>query len=148
MGEISFNYKADIEPAYEAAFKYWFSESIEYSFAYQRYIAFSDASIFNSPVAITKVASGLFDLQELFAERTFYFEAYSGILNGCDKQKSNAFIKQGFSGKSNVKHGNINKTLTGINYGKDTNKNKDLFSEIDRKKINIYQDTISQNPLP
>lgn len=73
MGEISFSYAVKPEFAYQAPFTYWYAESIEYSFAYQRYIAFSDASIFDNPVAITKVATGLFDLHDLFVDK----EAYS-----------------------------------------------------------------------
>ena len=73
MGEISFSYAIKPEFAYQAPFTYWYAESIEYSFAYQRYIAFSDASIFDNPVAITKVATGLFDLHDLFVDK----EAYS-----------------------------------------------------------------------
>ena len=79
MGEISFSYSVKTESQYEAAFKYWFSESIEYSFAYQRYIAFSDASIFNSPVAITKVATGLYQYYDLFLDRKAHAVTYDLI---------------------------------------------------------------------
>ena len=94
MGEISFIYETDDNPICEAAFKYWFAESIEYSIAYQRYIALSDANIFNSPVAITKVAPGLYHLQDLFAERddeqdTKHYKDYHASVNrGAEVQET------------------------------------------------------------
>lgn len=87
MGEISFNYNVNTEPVQEAAFKYWFSESIEYSFAYKRYIAFSDASIFNSPVAITKVATGLSQLHWLFADRNIGGSIYINLIKSLQKSR-------------------------------------------------------------
>lgn len=66
MGEISFLYQAKALPRYEQAFRYWYSETTKYSFAYQRYVTLSDTSIINSPVAITKVAAGLSSLYGLF----------------------------------------------------------------------------------
>lgn len=83
MGELSFNFRPTTEPQYLAQFKYWFENSIEYSFAYRRYISLSDTSIFNSPVAITKVATGLSDLYELFVDKlahsTFYKELTESV---------------------------------------------------------------------
>ena len=72
MGEISFKYMRKYEPVYEAVFKYWFADSKEYSFAYQRYIALSDTSIFNDPVAISKVATGFYSLHDLFTDKVTY----------------------------------------------------------------------------
>lgn len=89
MGEISFHYNVNTEALYEAAFKYWFAESIEYSFAYQRYIAFSDASIFNSPVALTKVATGLSDLYELFVDKKAHPARYYDLIKNFDKLEYN-----------------------------------------------------------
>lgn len=72
MGEISFKYMIKTEPVYETAFKYWFVDSKEYSFAYQRYIALSDTSIFNDPVAISKVATGFYSLHDLFVDKVVH----------------------------------------------------------------------------
>ena len=72
MGEISFKYMRKYEPVYEAVFKYWFADSKEYSFAYQRYIALSDTSIFNDPVAISKVATGFYNLHDLFVDKVIH----------------------------------------------------------------------------
>ena len=72
MGEISFKYMRKFSPIYETSFKYWFEDSKEYSFAYQRYIALSDTSIFNDPVAISKVATGFYDLHDLFIDKNVH----------------------------------------------------------------------------
>lgn len=72
MGEISFKYMTKSEPIYETSFKYWFANSKEYSFAYQRYIALSDTSIFNDPVAISKVATGFYSLHDLFVDKVVH----------------------------------------------------------------------------
>ena len=72
MGEISFKYNNKHISVYESSFKYWFAESKEYSFAYQRYIALSDTSIFNDPVAISKVATGFYSLHDLFTDKITY----------------------------------------------------------------------------
>lgn len=69
MGEISFRYMRKFEPVYETPFQYWFANSKEYSFAYKRYIALSDTSILNDPVAISKVATGFYNLYELFVDK-------------------------------------------------------------------------------
>ena len=81
MGELSFNFKPSTESQYLAQFKYWFENSIEYSFAYRRYISLSDTSIFNSPVAITKVAAGLSDLYELFVDKQAHSTIYYKAMN-------------------------------------------------------------------
>ena len=72
MGEISFKYNNKHISVYESSFKYWFAESKEYSFAYQRYIALSDTSIFNDPVAISKVATGFYNLHDLFVDKVIH----------------------------------------------------------------------------
>ena len=87
MGEISFSYNIKTEPVYEAMFKYWFSKSIEYSFMYQRYIAFSDASIFNGPVAITKVAAGLYQLYDLFIDKKTHPTVYEKLIKNFNENK-------------------------------------------------------------
>ena len=79
MGELSFNFKPTTEPQYLAQFKYWFENSIEYTFAYRRYISLSDTSIFNSPVAITKVATGLSDLYDLFVDKLAHPTTYKEL---------------------------------------------------------------------
>lgn len=67
MGEIMFNYTVDNTPLkHEIMFKYWYNMSKEQSFSYQRFVALFDARTFNKPVAITKVATGLIDLHQLF----------------------------------------------------------------------------------
>lgn len=91
MGEISFNYGINTEPVHEVVFKYWFSESIEYSFAYQRYVAFSDASIFNSPVAITKVATGLSQLYDLFVDKKAHPVTYYNLMQNFDKVQRDTY---------------------------------------------------------
>ena len=81
MGELSFNFVPTTEPQYLAQFKYWFQHSIKYTFAYRRYISLSDTSIFNSPVAITKVAAGLSDLYELFVDKQAHSIIYNKAMN-------------------------------------------------------------------
>lgn len=67
MGEISFAYHVTkTKPRHVQAFHYKSKRTTEYGFAYQRYITLSDTSIINSPVAITKVATGLSNLSGLF----------------------------------------------------------------------------------
>lgn len=85
MGEISFNYNINIEPINETRFKYLFSDSIEYILAYQRYVAFFDANTFNSPVAITKVATGLYQYYDLFLDKKAHATTYSNFIKNFDK---------------------------------------------------------------
>lgn len=87
MGEISFNYNIRTEPVHETAFKYWFSKSIEYGFMYQRYIAFSDTSIFNSPVVITKVATGLSQLCDLFVDKKTHHLMYEKLIKNFNEAR-------------------------------------------------------------
>ena len=72
MGALSFSY--DIKPwrCLIRSLKYQHHSATEYGLSFQRYAALFDASIFNSPVAITKVATGLSahsDIKELFADK-------------------------------------------------------------------------------
>lgn len=85
MGELSFNFVPTTEPQYLAQFKYWFENSIEYTFAYRRYISLSDTSIFNSPVAITKVATGLSDLYDLFVDKLAHPTTYKELTESVHK---------------------------------------------------------------
>ena len=89
MGEISFSYNINTEPVYEARFRYWFLDSIEYGFAYQRYVAFSDASIFNGPVAITKVATGLYKYYDLFLDKKAHITTYNNLIKNFDTVQYN-----------------------------------------------------------
>ena len=67
MGKLSFRYRINPKPGHmNAAFRYDYENLTEYGLAYQRNAALSDASIFNSPVGITKIAAGLSDLRSLF----------------------------------------------------------------------------------
>ena len=91
MGEISFEYKVKHELACEAKFRYWFENSKEYSFAYHRYIALSDASIFNDPVAISKVATGFYNLYDLFADKIIYPMVKQNI-NSLKRKDRNAYV--------------------------------------------------------
>ena len=92
MGEISFKYMIKTEPVYETAFKYWFADSKEYSFAYQRYIALSDTSIFNDPVAISKVATGFYSLHDLFVDKVIHPTIEQNMI-GYYKDRKNFTIK-------------------------------------------------------
>ncbi len=70
MGALSFNYSVipDSKKA-EKYFEYkWIIPLKEYRLRYERYAALSDASIFNAPVAVTKVATGVC-LYDLFIEK-------------------------------------------------------------------------------
>ena len=92
MGELSFNFVPTTEPQYLAQFKYWFQHSIKYTFAYRRYISLSDTSIFNSPVAITKVATGLSDLYDLFVDKLAHPTIYKELAKNVYKVPYNINI--------------------------------------------------------
>ena len=92
MGEISFKYIRKFEPIYETPFKYWFADSKEYSFAYQRYIASSDTSVFNNPVAISKIATGFYNLCDLFVDKTIH-PSIEQQMNNIKKNAKNISIK-------------------------------------------------------
>ena len=66
MGQLLFQYM--FNPILETVnqFQYHWTQTTEYGLYYQRYAALSDASIFDAPVAITKVATGVSRIQELF----------------------------------------------------------------------------------
>lgn len=66
MGQLLFQYT--FNPILETVhqFQYRATKTNEYGLYYQRYAALSDASIFDSPVAITKVATGVSHIQNLF----------------------------------------------------------------------------------
>lgn len=66
MAQASFKYMANPEPKCVSSYRYMHGLLTEYSLAYKRYAALYDASTFNSPVGITKIAAGLSDLMELF----------------------------------------------------------------------------------
>lgn len=72
MGKLSFRYMVKPEPGHVNAFRYQYGNLTEYRLAYQRYAALSDASIFHSPVGITKIAAGLSSLRDLFVEPIHY----------------------------------------------------------------------------
>ena len=95
MGEISFKYKRKYDTSYETAFKYWFEKSKEYGFAYQRYIALSDASIFNNPVAISKVATGFYDLRDLFIDKVIH-STISQNINNIKRKNRNTYINNDY----------------------------------------------------
>lgn len=66
MGQLLFQYV--FNPILETVnqFQYHWEKTTEYGLYYQRYAALSDASIFDAPVAITKVATGVSRIHELF----------------------------------------------------------------------------------
>lgn len=72
MGKLSFRYMVKPKPSRINAFKYTGDKTTKYGLAYQRYAALSDASIFNSPVGITKIAAGLSNLRDLFVTPLLY----------------------------------------------------------------------------
>lgn len=77
MGALFFNYSVFPDPKVSTKFfEYgWRHPLSEYGFSYERYAALSDASIFNTPVAVTKVATGV-RLYDLFVERIDRDTAY------------------------------------------------------------------------
>lgn len=54
------------EPTHLNSFRYGYGNLTEYCFDYQRYATLSDASIYDGPVGIKKIATGLSDLRALF----------------------------------------------------------------------------------
>lgn len=148
MGEISFNYNVNTEPIQEAAFKYWFHESIEYSFAYQRYIAFSDASIFNSPVAITKVATGLSQLYGLFADREIGCAVYINLIKSLQELQSGTEKEDILFGE--LQKGNTNEyatTLTKKAQSSNTNILEDAGLKKDTLIANKNKDTAASKDI-
>ncbi len=59
MGERAFRYDVKNKHKLVHSMRYWFNDTTKYGFAYQRFVALYDTRIFDSPVVITKVATGL-----------------------------------------------------------------------------------------
>ena len=144
MGELSFNFVPTTEPQYLAQFKYWFQHSIKYTFAYRRYISLSDTSIFNSPVAITKVATGLSDLYDLFVDKLAHPTIYKELAKNVYKVPYN--INVSMDGQSVIKQNRDFKLLDSYDIKKINNSDMSVFhSDINAsthtKSLNIYQNT-------
>ena len=144
MGELSFNFVPTTEPQYLAQFKYWFQHSIKYTFAYRRYISLSDTSIFNSPVAITKVATGLSDLYDLFVDKLAHPTIYKELAKNVYKVPYN--INDSMDGQSVIKQNRDFKLLDSYDIEKINNSDMSVFhSDINAsthtKSLNIYQNT-------
>ena len=142
MGELSFNFVPTTEPQYLAQFKYWFQHSIKYTFAYRRYISLSDTSIFNSPVAITKVATGLSDLYDLFVDKLAHPTIYKELAKNVYKVPYN--INVSMDGQSVIKQNRDFKLLDSYDIKKINNSNMSVFhsdinSSTHTKSLNIYQ---------
>ena len=142
MGELSFNFVPTTEPQYLAQFKYWFQHSIKYTFAYRRYISLSDTSIFNSPVAITKVATGLSDLYDLFVDKLAHPTIYKELAKNVYKVPYN--INVSMDGQSVIKQNRDFKLLDSYDIEKINNSDMSVFhSDINAsthtKSLNIYQ---------
>lgn len=88
MGELSFRYKVKNKHKLIHAFKYWSNKIAEYGFAYQRFVALYDTRIFDSPVVITKVATGLSSILGIFTSKkerdtdSIVFEGVNFIKDG------------------------------------------------------------------
>lgn len=144
MGELSFNFVPTTEPQYLAQFKYWFQHSIKYTFAYRRYISLSDTNIFNSPVAITKVATGLSDLYDLFVDKLAHPTIYKELAKNVYKVPYN--INVSMDGQSVIKQNRDFKLLDSYDIKKINNSDMSVFhSDINAsthtKSLNIYQNT-------
>ena len=96
MGELSFRYDIKNQHKLVHSFRYWLSQVIEYGFAYQRFVALYDTRIFNSPVVITKVATGLPFICGPFvrSRRSFDMESLNG-LHILKAQKHTAYMAPG-----------------------------------------------------
>lgn len=141
MGEISFNYYVKHESLQEHVFKYWFTDTTEYSFAYQRYIALSDASIFNSPVAITKVAAGLSSLYHLFVDKQTHTVIYHNLITKLQDEVSN--IRTDYDNTHAIKDGSKIQFVNDILHGAVTNirnskLNDILLTILDTKRIHVF----------
>ena len=144
MGELSFNFVPTTEPQYLAQFKYWFQHSIKYTFAYRRYISLSDTSIFNSPVAITKVATGLSDLYDLFVDKLAHPTIYKELAKNVYKVSYNINISM--DGQSVIKQNRDFKLLDSYDIEKINNSDMSVFhSDINAsthtKSLNICRNT-------
>lgn len=70
MGKISFSYTSSNSNRVVKSFQYINNDIIaEYSFSYDRYATIFNTSIFNNPVAINKVATGLYHLNYIFCNK-------------------------------------------------------------------------------
>ena len=90
MGELSFVYNFKPWRRLVRSVKYRHQPATEYGLSFQRYAALFDASIFNSPVAITKVATGLSahsSMKDLFASKKAVTIAESSSVLGADYKK-------------------------------------------------------------
>lgn len=140
MGELSFNFVPTTEPQYLAQFKYWFQHSIKYTFAYRRYISLSDTSIFNSPVAITKVATGLSDLYDLFVDKLAHPTIYKELAKNVYKVPYN--INTSMDGQSIIKQNRDFKLLDSYDIEKINSSDMSVFhsdinASIHTKSLNI-----------
>lgn len=125
MGEVSFEYKVKSKHRLTQSFAYWFEETAKYEFAYQRFVALYDTRIFNSPVVITKVATGLPYISGEFAQHRQSFDMET--FNGINIFKSSKFVRypekhtQLFlekDGKSFIVRDDISVVLGNIDYGR------------------------------
>ena len=139
MGELSFNFVPTTEPQYLAQFKYWFQHSIKYTFAYRRYISLSDTSIFNSPVAITKVATGLSDLYDLFVDKLAHPTIYKELAKNVYKIPYNINISM--DGQSIIKQNRDFKLLDSYDIEKINSSDMSIF----HSNINVSTHTKSLN---
>lgn len=77
MGNLSFRYAVKPKSGHIInTLRYNYESLTKYGLAYQRNAALSDASIFDSPVGITKIAAGLSDLRSLFITKSTSFEPW------------------------------------------------------------------------
>ena len=168
MGETKFNYTVNTGFKHELMFKYLYDNSVENSFAYQRYIALSDASVFNNPVAITKVATGFVRLHELFVDKNAHIVNYYNQLDSIRMRDeltpqlssdihlktyriANAFTEH-WGAKTKIGH--IQKTLFGQFRKSFTVNDEALFGRGDGQKahldncFNAFKDNMEFNILP
>lgn len=82
MGEFALRYHIGNKHKLVQSFRYWLSQTIEYGFAYQMFVALYDTRIFDSPVVITKVATGLPFISGKFVwpRQSFDMETLSGLV--------------------------------------------------------------------
>lgn len=168
MGETKFNYTVNTGFKHELMFKYLYDNSVENSFAYQRYIALSDASVFNNPVAITKVAAGFVRLHELFVDKNAHIVNYYNQLGSIrTKDELTPHLSSDIHLKTyrianiftehwgaKTKIGHIQKTLFGQFRKSFTVNDEALFGRGDDQKahldncFNAFKDNMEFNILP
>lgn len=78
---MSFKYDIKNKHKLVHSLRYWFSDTIKYGFAYQRFVALYDASVFNSPVVISKVTTGLpyISGEFVYPRQSFDMETLNGF---------------------------------------------------------------------